>query len=114
MKKYLTRILSSLLFISAFHAHSSLAELRVVTDIAPVHGLVERVLEGVSTPSVIIRPGSDPHHYNLRPSEAANIEKADIIFWIGPELTPWLETALDNLAGHRKYDEHLSRQGIYF
>lgn len=113
MKKYLTRILSSLLFISAFHAHSSLAELRVVTDIAPVHGLVERVLEGVSTPSVIIRPGSDPHHYNLRPSEAANIEKADIIFWIGPELTPWLETALDNLAGHAEHISLLDVKGVH-
>jgi zinc transport system substrate-binding protein len=34
----------------------------------------------------------------LRPSEVAAIEKADIIFWIGPELNPTLYGALNKLS----------------
>ena len=113
MKNYLRYILSSFVFISTLHAHSSFAELRIVTDIAPVHGLAEKVMEGVGSPSVIIRPGSDPHYYNLRPSEAANIEKADAIFWIGPELTPWLASALDNLAGDAEHISLLDVKGVH-
>ena len=85
---------------------------QIATDITPVYGLVAQVMKGVGTPSVIIRPGSDPHHYSLRPSEAANIQNADIIFWIGAELTPWLKPALRNLAGNAETISLLKAPGI--
>ena len=40
----------------------------VAVDIAPVHSLVARVMEGVGTPHLIVQPGASPHEYNLRPS----------------------------------------------
>ena len=77
----------------------SLAEApRVAVDIAPVHSLVARVMEGVGTPDLIIPPGASPHEYNLRPSEAAALQNADLVFWVGYSLTPWLEKAIDTLA----------------
>ena len=91
---------------------TSWANLRVVTDITPIYGLVAQVMKGVGTPSVIIRAGSDPHHYQLRPSEAANIQQADIIFWIGPELTPWLQPAFDNLAADAKIISLMKIDGL--
>jgi len=71
---------------------------RVATDIAPVQSLVARVMAGVGTPSVLIRAGVSPHGYALRPSDAAAVQEADAVFWIGPELAPWLGDALDTLA----------------
>ncbi|WP_259400305.1 zinc ABC transporter substrate-binding protein [Roseovarius sp. SCSIO 43702] len=71
---------------------------RVVADIAPVHSLVARVMEGAGSPGLIVQPGASPHEYALRPSEAAAVQDADLVFWIGPELTPWLSGALDTLA----------------
>ena len=44
-------------------------------------------------------PGATPHGYAMRPSEAAALEDADIVVWIGPDLTPWLEDAIGTLAG---------------
>ena len=80
-------------------AGMSLAEApRVAVDIAPVHSLVARVMEGVGTPDLIIPPGASPHEYNLRPSEAAALQNADLVFWVGYSLTPWLEKAIDTLA----------------
>ena len=40
----------------------------VAVDIAPVHSLVARVMDGVGTPNLIVQPGASPHGYNLRPS----------------------------------------------
>ncbi len=71
----------------------------VAVDITPVHSLVARVMEGVGTPNLIVRPGASPHEYSLRPSEAAALQEADLVFWMGKDLVPWLESALETLAG---------------
>ncbi|MDX8352559.1 zinc ABC transporter substrate-binding protein [Cognatiyoonia sp. IB215182] len=70
----------------------------VAVDIAPVHSLVARVMEGVGTPDLIVQPGASPHEYSLRPSEAAALQNADLVFWIGEDLTPWMENAVETLA----------------
>lgn len=72
---------------------------RVVADITPIHSLVAKVMQGVGEPSLIVAPGASPHEYSLRPSEATALQDADLVFWVGPELTPWLEGAVDTLAG---------------
>ena len=71
---------------------------QVAVDIAPVHSLVARVMDGVGTPDLIIQPGASPHEYSLRPSEAAALQNADLVFWIGPDLTPWLTDTIETLA----------------
>ncbi|GGH38256.1 zinc transport system substrate-binding protein [Cribrihabitans marinus] len=70
----------------------------VAVDIAPIHSLVARVMEGVGTPDLIVQPGASPHEYSLRPSEAASLQKADVVFWMGDVLTPWMEDAVQTLA----------------
>jgi zinc transport system substrate-binding protein len=71
---------------------------RVAVDIAPVHGLVAQVMGDLGTPDLVITPGATPHDYTLRPSQAAALETADLVIWMGPELTPWLSRSLTNLA----------------
>ncbi len=74
----------------------------VAVDIAPVHSLVARVMDGVGQPSLIVQPGASPHEYNLRPSEASALQEADLVFWIGDDLTPWMENAVATLADGAK------------
>ncbi|AZQ66067.1 zinc transporter [Silicimonas algicola] len=71
---------------------------RVVADIAPVHSLVARVMEGVAAPELILPPGSSPHEHTLRPSEAKALQDAELIFWIGEDLTPWFGETIATLA----------------
>ncbi|WP_299401968.1 zinc ABC transporter substrate-binding protein [uncultured Roseobacter sp.] len=71
---------------------------QVAVDIAPVHSLVARVMEGVGTPDLIVQPGASPHEYSLRPSEARALQDADLVFWIGSGLTPWLTDTIATLA----------------
>ena len=70
----------------------------VAVDIAPVHSLVARVMEGVGEPNLIIPASASPHEYSLRPSEAKSLQNADMVFWEDQELTPWLEKSIDTLS----------------
>ena len=78
----------------------ALAEVpRVMTDIPPVHSLVAQVMGDLGTPELLLEQGASEHDFQLRPSQAASLADADLIVWIGPELTPWLTRALDGLEG---------------
>lgn len=77
----------------------ALAAPAVVADIAPVHSLVARVMEGVGEPALIVPPGASEHHLALKPSQSAALGEAEVVFWVGPELEPWLEAPLQTLAG---------------
>ena len=77
-------------------ATPALAEVpAVVTDIPPVHALVASVMGDLGQPRLLLAKGADEHDFQLRPSQAGAVADADLVVWIGPELTPWLATALD-------------------
>ena len=85
---------------------------RVTVDIAPVHSLVSKVMNGVGKPDLIIPAGASPHEYQLKPSNAKSLEDADIVFWMGEDLTPWLEKGLSSLAQDAAVTSLLSVDGI--
>jgi zinc transport system substrate-binding protein len=84
---------------------------RVAVDIAPVHSLVARVMEGVGTPDLIVQSGASPHEYSLRPSQAAALQDANLVFWIGAGLTPWLADTIETLAPDAAVTELLEADG---
>ena len=71
---------------------------RVVADIAPVHSLAARVMDGVGEPGLLIPSGTTPHGFALRPSDAELLAGAEVVFWIGDVYTPWLGEAIESLA----------------
>ncbi|MFV1599049.1 MULTISPECIES: zinc ABC transporter substrate-binding protein [unclassified Phaeobacter] len=80
-------------------ATTALAEVpTVAADITPVHGLVSRVMQGVGAPELVVPPGASPHSHAMRPSEARALDQANLVFWLGPRLTPWLEGPIATLA----------------
>jgi len=84
----------------------------VAADIAPIHSLVSRVMDGVGAPKLIVQSGASPHGYRLRPSEAKALQDADHVFWMGEELTPWLDSAIDTLATKASVTTLLDQEGI--
>lgn len=91
------RYIISLLLAST--ALPALAEVpRVVTDMPPVHSIVAQVMVNLGQPDLLLDRGANAHNYQMRPSQAANLARAGLIVWIGPEMTPWMERALDGLS----------------
>ncbi len=84
---------------------------QVAADITPVHGLVARVMQGLGEPVLVVPPGASPHGYAMRPSEARALDQADLVFWMGGALTPWLEGPLEELAGGAHRIELLETEG---
>ena len=85
---------------------------KVTVDIAPVHSLVSKIMNGVAKPDLIIPAGASPHEYQLKPSNAKALEDADLVFWIGEDLTPWLEKGLSSLAQDSSITALLGVDGI--
>ena len=88
------------LFLATGAAHADVP--RVAADFAPVHSLVAAVMGDLGAPGLAIRPGASVHDAALRPSEAALLEAAEVVFWVGPSLTPGLEKAMETLAGNAR------------
>lgn len=85
---------------------------RVAVDIAPVHALVAQVMQGVGTPDLIVPPGASPHEHSLRPSEARALQEADLVVWVGPDLTPWMQDAIATLAGDAAVATLMEADGV--
>lgn len=75
---------------------------RVVTDLPPVHSLVAQVMGDLGQPELLMERGANAHDFQMRPSQAAALQEAGLVVWIGPEMTPWLDRALLGLSGARQ------------
>jgi zinc transport system substrate-binding protein len=97
MPRIRTLLLSaSLLSVSSGMAVS--ADLDVVASIRPVHALVAGVMKDVGTPGLIVEGNGSPHAYSLKPSQAAALQEADLVFWVGPDLETFLTKPLETIA----------------
>lgn len=76
----------------------ALAAPKVVATIKPLHALAAEVMAGIGSPTLLIAGASDPHDFQLRPSQAAALAGADLILWIGPQLEGALVNPLAALA----------------
>ena len=74
----------------------------VVTDTPVVESLVAQVMGSLGAPNAIVRAGADPHDFQLRPSQARSLNEAKAIFWIGPQMTPWLAPAVETSTASTK------------
>ena len=66
---------------------------QVVTDIPPITALVAQVMGDLGQPVQMLERGADEHDMQLRPSQMAALSRATLLVWIGPDLTPGLDTA---------------------
>jgi len=70
----------------------------VVTDTPVVHSLVSQVMGDLGAPVVLLDRGGDPHSFQLRPSQAQAVSDADLVFWVGADLTPWLDRTIQGVG----------------
>ena len=106
-------MLRALLIFLLFPVAAVAGPLRVVSDIPPVHSLVAKVMEGVGTSELLVPPGSSPHGFALRPSQARSLQAADVVVWIGPALTPWLDRAVHTLGSKTRIVTLLNVEGTH-
>ncbi|QRM55751.1 zinc ABC transporter substrate-binding protein ZnuA [Sinorhizobium sp. BG8] len=70
----------------------------VVASIKPVHSLVAAIMQGVGEPALIVDGAASPHTYSMKPSKAALLQDANMVFWVGPGLEAFLGKPLQSLG----------------
>ena len=91
---------------------TALAAPAVVASTKPVHSLVSAVMAGVAEPVLLVKGTASPHDYSLRPSDAAALESADIVFWTGHGMELFLADALATLSTQAQTVELAESEGI--
>lgn len=84
----------------------------VVASFKPLHSLVAGVMQGVGEPGLLIGTNASPHTYTMKPSNAAQLERAKVVFWIGPDFEHFLEKPLEALASGAKSVELSEAPGV--
>lgn len=110
MKSFRTAILSTA-FLAATSSFAW-AEVKVMASIKPVHSLVASIMEGVGSPSLIVQGSASPHTYSLKPSQADELQNADVVFWVDHELEAFLEKPIETIATKAKSIELLDNDLI--
>lgn len=67
---------------------------QILATLKPVHSLVAAVMNGVGTPDLLIGGALSEHSYALKPSDAQKLQKADLIFEVGPDMETYLSGPL--------------------
>ena len=70
--------------------------LKVVASIPPIHSITAQVMEGAGVPALLIKAHQSPHHFSLKPSTAATLNRADVIIIVHPHLEEGLARALED------------------
>jgi len=97
--KHLRSLLLASAFLTGLGGSAFAAERDgVVVSIKPLHSLVSAVMQGVGEPKLIVQGAGSEHVYSLKPSDAAAIEHAKIIFWAGPSMETFLDKPIDTLG----------------
>jgi zinc transport system substrate-binding protein len=100
------------LCLAATAPHRATAEPRVVASILPVHSLAAGVMAGIGEPRLLVPPGASPHGHQMRPSEAAALQEADLVVWIGEPLEGFLMKPLRSLGDKARSLELLEATGV--
>ena len=109
---FFIRTFSAGLALAIISVSSVFADVKVVVSIKPVHSLVSGVMQGVGTPALIVEGAGSPHTYSLKPSQARALQSADVIFWVGHDLEPFLEKPMETLGGNARVIELIDADGI--
>lgn len=84
----------------------------MVASIAPLHSLVAGVMDGIGAPALIVQGYGSPHSYQMRPSDAAALQAADLVFWVGEPLETFLKKALRTLPRKARVVAMINAPGL--
>lgn len=84
----------------------------VVASIRPIHSLASGVMGDVGTPALIVSGYGSPHVYQMRPSEARSLARADVVLWVGEALETFMAGPIRNLSADARVVTLLEAGGL--
>ncbi|MBT7308354.1 MAG: zinc ABC transporter solute-binding protein, partial [Gammaproteobacteria bacterium] len=72
--------------------------LRVVTTIKPIHSILSGLMAGTRAPELLINDHQLPYGYRLNREQQGDIQQADLLVWVGPELEKFMLEPIQQLS----------------
>ncbi|WP_319532549.1 zinc ABC transporter substrate-binding protein ZnuA [uncultured Cohaesibacter sp.] len=92
-----TTLISSCAIGTICLSQAAIAAPKVVASIAPIHSITAAIMDGIAEPDLLVELTGSPHSTQLRPSQVSELQEADLIVWIGPNLEAFLDKPIDTL-----------------
>lgn len=73
------------------------SNLKILTDIAPVHSLVTMVVGEHADVELLVPPSQSPHSYQLKPSQVNAINKSSLVVILNDDFIPALSRHLNSI-----------------
>ena len=93
-------------------ASGSHNDLQIVVSLRPLHSLVASISTGISEPVLLLNNSQSPHHTSLRPSDYKKLADADIVFWAGKTLEPYLSSTARKFSENSPFIALAEAKGI--
>ncbi|WXT99541.1 MAG: High-affinity zinc uptake system protein ZnuA [Catillopecten margaritatus gill symbiont] len=74
----------------------------VVVSIKPIHSIVSNLMQGVGTPTLLLKGSQSAHYVHLQPSQLSAINQADLLISIHPQFEAGLAKALNNVDSNKQ------------
>jgi zinc transport system substrate-binding protein len=98
MRRSLPPLLLAVCLALAVPQAATAEPLKVAVTIAPVHSLAAAVMEGLGEPKLLVRAGSSEHSYSMRPSDARELNEAQIVIRVSDRLETFLNKPIAALS----------------
>ena len=85
-------------FCSCGEVERSTGKISVVTTIFPYYDFARSVSKGTCDVDMLLKPGSDVHSFEPKPSDILKIRKADLFIYNGGESDEWVDSILESLG----------------
>ena len=112
MKKTFVNIINLTFIFLLSVSITARSEIKVVTSIKPIHSLASYLMQGIGSPSLIVKGSNSPHNFTLKPSHAKMLQQADLVFWVGENLETPLEKPIKSISKKSKVIELLEINGL--
>ncbi|AEI74777.1 zinc ABC transporter substrate-binding protein ZnuA [Candidatus Moranella endobia] len=77
------------------------AQAALVASIRPLGFIAAAIADGVIPVEVMLPDGASPHDYALRPTNALQLKKADLLLWVGAKMETFLTGPASSLPAER-------------
>ena len=97
------RLLLGLTFLLSLNNVGAQSTPNVVVSIKPIHSIVTALMEGVSSPQLLLESSDSAHTFHLKPSQLNLLSNADLVITVGDGF----ETGLKKTLGNIKDGSHI-------
>ena len=91
------RLFLSLTFLLSLNNVGAQSIPNVVVSIKPIHSIVSALMEGVSSPQLLLESSDSAHTFHLKPSQLSLLSNADLVITIGDSFETGLKKTLGNI-----------------